>query len=202
MDKIGAILLGAKDDPHRHYFDSEIEEMAHVAGLLRSEMTIGVLPNPTGAGYYNAVSYGNYHSEFEILSTVSGNTPVGTLMEVVTPYTGPGTSNPPTLVNIQPSSTTADNKLLGPVVGGSTGRLANAATSIPPGSTATILRLGIAQILCDATTTAGSLLIQSAATAGAAKTASGVLGQTIGTALQAVTISSGTALVWADICKM
>jgi hypothetical protein len=186
----------------RHYFDSEIEYWADQAAQIKAEMTIGVLPNPTGAGYFDVGNYGNYHSQYEILSTVTGPTPVGTLMEFVSPYTGPGTGATPTLVNVQPSSTTADFLLAGIVVGGSTNLSANASTSVVSGKVATILWKGIAQILCDATTTAALPLIQSAATAGAAKTnASPVASKTIGTALQAVTISSGTALVWAMIEK-
>jgi hypothetical protein len=186
----------------RRYFDSEIEFWAAVAEEVKAEMTIGLLPNPTGAGYYNDASYGAIKQQYEILSSVTGPTPIGTLMELVSPYAGPGTSNPPTLVNIQPSSTTADNKLVGPVVGGSTDLSANSSTSVPSGKVATVQRLGVCQILCDATTTAGQVLIQSAATAGCAKTTgTAVLGQTIGVCLQAVTISSGTALVWADIAK-
>ena len=167
-------------------------------------MTIGLITNPAGAGYFDTTPYGNYHSQYVILSTVSGSSPVGTLMEIVTPYTGPGTSNPPTVINVQPSSTSADYKLAGVLVGGGTQRAANGSSSVPAGQIATILRMGVAQILCDATTTAGNPLIQSAATAGAAKTASTIAtpGQCIGIALQAVTISSGTALVWALIDKM
>jgi hypothetical protein len=186
----------------RHYFDSELEYWADVAEQVQAEMVLGLLPNPTGAGYFDSESYGAYKQQYIILSTVSGNSPLGTLMEFVSPYTGPGTSATPTLVNVQPSSTTADYKLVGPVVGGANNLVANGATSVPPGKLATILRAGVGQILCDATTTAGNPLIQSAATSGAAKTnATPVAGQTIGVALQAVTISSGTALVWADIWK-
>lgn len=186
----------------RHYFDDEVGYWAHVAEEVRAEMVIGVLPNPTGAGYFDIGNYGNYHNQFTILSTVTGNSSIGTLMEIVNPYTGPGTGATPTTVNVQPSSTTADFVLVGPLAGSNTGRVANAATSIAPGGLATVVRAGIAQILCDATTTAALPLIQSAATAGAAKTnASTVAGKTVGVALQAVTISSGTALVWADIWK-
>lgn len=188
----------------RHYFDQEIEYWAHVAEEIEAEMTIGVLPNPVGAGYFDYVTYsasiGNYHQTLPILSTVSGSTPLGTLMEIVQPYTGPGTGGSATMPTVQPSSTTADFLLLGPLAGGSTNLSANASTSVPAGKLCSILRLGVGQILCDATTTAGNPLIQSAATAGAAKTnASAVASKTIGTALQAVTISSGTALVWASI---
>lgn len=203
MDKIGAIILGGMRGEHRHYFDSEIEEMAHVAGLLRAEMTtVGVLANPLGAGDLGIdnPSYGNYHQSFVILpSAVGGPFAVGTLMELVTPYNGPGTTTPPTLVNCQPSQTTVDNKLLGPMVGSSTGRSANSATTIPAGSLCGVLRLGVAQILCDGATTAGQTLIQSITTAGQAhSTASPVTGQTIGTVLQTI---ASTGLAWADIAK-
>lgn len=194
-------------DEKRHYFESERQYYEHVAkhgDMLDAMMTIGVLPNPTGAGYFDyttyAASIGNYRQSLPILSTVSGPTPLGTLMEIVTPYTGPGTGALATMPTVQPSSTTADFLLLGPVDGGSTNLVANAATSVVSGTVCTILRMGVGQILCDATTTAGLPLIQSAATAGAAKTnATPVASKTIGTALQAVTISSGTALVWASI---
>lgn len=181
------------------FHDPELERMAEMATLLGSEMTIGVLPNPTGAGYYDAASYGNQHVQIPLDSTISGNTPVGTLMEIEN-YAGPGTGARPTTPLVQPSSTTADNKLLGVLVGGqqTTG---GTSTAIAPGALGTICVLGVAQILCDATTTAGQLLIQSAATAGAAKcdASAPAVGQSIGVCLQTVTISSGTALVWALI---
>ena len=160
-------------------------------------------PNPTGAGYFNAVSYGGTDIFFEIASNVSGNTPIGTLVEVNN-YTGPGTTNPPVVATEKPSSTTADSNDVGVVTGGY--EATTGAASIPPGAVAKIATFGVAQVLCDATTTAGFPLIQSAATAGAAKcTTSGAAptnGQGIGVALQAVTISSGTALVWALLKPM
>ena len=61
---------------------------------------------------------------------------------------------------------------------------------------------GICQVLCDSTTTIGHTLIPSTTVAGAAHDTAGTgftVGSTIGVALQAVTISSGTALVWANI---
>ena len=213
--------MGFKKWVIRHYFADALDEYTHLANspefryhtdLMRrlaaatdAQMTLGVLPNSAGAGYFDysgsfGNNYGNLHQQFEILSTVSGSTPIGTLMEIVQPYTGPGTGASPTLATVQPSSTTADFLLMGVLAGGSTNLSANASTSVPAGKVCNVLRAGVTQILMDATSTAGNPIIQSAATAGAAKTnASAVASKTIGTALQAVTISSGTALVWASI---
>lgn len=177
--------------------DPVIAEMAQIAHELGAESVIGVLPNPTGAGYYDSVSYGNQHMQFKIDSTVSAPTgvPMGTVMEIES-YSGPGTGNPPTVALVQPSSTTADNKLLGVLTGG---QETGVNTTVAPGNLATVCVFGLCQVLCDATTTAGQNLIQSAATAGAAKTTGSAVtaGQGLGVCLQAVTISSGTALVWA-----
>ena len=180
---------------HSKFQDPELERMAAIAALLDAEM-VNLLPNPTGAGYFSVASYGGTDIVVEIDSTVSGNTPLGTLVEVLTPYTGPGTAAKATPVTVQPSSTTADNLLLGVVVGG--GNQDSATAGVAPGQPAIVKAIGLAQVLMDATSVAGQAVIQSAATAGAAKCDSSAPtnGQGIGTALQAVTISSGTALVW------
>ena len=159
------------------------------------------LTNPKGAGYFNAAIEGGYTLDFEIDSAVSGNSPVGTLVEIES-YAGPGTSNPPTVPLVKPSSTTADSLCVGVITGGQSPN-SNSGGSIPPGKIANVKVVGVAQVLCDATTTAGQPLIQSAATAGCAKTTGSAVtnGQGIGICLQSVTISSGTALVWAYICK-
>ena len=164
-------------------------------------MPTGQLTNAQGAGYFNAVVNGNVTLDVEIDSAVSGSSPIGTLVELEA-YAGPGTSNPPTVPLVKPSSTTADFKPLGVIVGGQSAN-SNSGTAVPPGKLANVCVLGIAQVLCDATTTAGQAMIQSAATAGCAKTTGSAVapGQGIGVCLQAVTISSGTALVWALICK-
>jgi len=163
-----------------------------------------ILPNPTGAGYFNAISYGGTTISIEVNSGVSGPLPFGTVVQIE-PYTGPGTTNPPTVATCQPSSTTADQYILGVIVGGQTDNLVDG-NAVAPGRVAQVQVVGIAQVLCDATTTAGYPLVQSAATAGAAKcTTSGAAptnGEGIGVALQAVTISSGTALVWALLKPM
>lgn len=179
--------------------DPVLAEMAETAHEIGAEMVLGLLPNPTGAGYFDTVSYGNQHMQFPIDPAVSAanGVPMGTVMEIEN-YTGPGTSNPPTTALVQPSSTTADNKLLGVLTGG---QQTGVSLTVAVGKLATICVFGLVQVLCDATTTAGQNLIQSAATAGAAKTTGSAVtaGQGLGVALQAVTISSGTSLVWALI---
>ena len=159
-------------------------------------MTIGVLPNPLGAGYFDAApSIGNYHQTVKV-DTASAALPIGTVVELEG-YAGPGTGNPPTVPVVQASATTADNLLLGVVTQASV--ITSAAKTVGAGTGAVVCVMGICQVLCDATTAVGDALIQSAATAGAAKSGTHVIGQTIGVALQAVTISSGTALVWAYV---
>ena len=162
-------------------------------------MTIGVVPNPTGAGYFDGTpSIGNQHVSIE-LDVNSAALPIGTVVEIEA-YAGPGTSNPPTLPRIQASSETPDSLVLGVLTGGKSTGLT---TSIAGGSLGVVCVEGVCQVLCDATTTVGYPLIQSTShtgtamctSAGAAPTA----GQGIGVALQAVTINSGTALVWAYI---
>ena len=157
--------------------------------------------NPTGAGYFNLVNNGGQILEFVIDESVEGNSPLGTLVELKA-YTGPGTgarSTPPTVV---PSATTADKLCVGVIVGGQTVDK-GAGTTFAPGSVVQVMTLGVCQVLCDATTTEGTSLVQSTATAGCARDGSGtlVVGEVIGTALEAVTIASGTALVWALIGK-
>jgi hypothetical protein len=189
----------------RQFHDPELEHYARIAAELDATATIGVLTAPLGAPDVgiDAFSNGNYHQSFKVDPALGSNVPVGTVVEVEN-YAGPGTGVVPTVPLVQPSSTTADIKLVGVVTQGFS-NYSNNTNSIPPGGIAVVCFRGIAQVLCDATTTAGQALIQSAATAGAAKTIAQAsltasnLGQCLGVALQAVTISSGTALVWAMI---
>lgn len=159
------------------------------------------LTNPADAGYFNAAVEGGLSLDFKIDPAVSGNSPVGTLVEVES-FAGAGSSNPGVVPLIKPSSTTADFNVIGVIKGGQSPN-SNSGGSVPPGKIAGVTVLGIAQVLCDATTTAGQAMVQSAATAGCAKTISTAVtnGQGIGVCLQSVTISSGTALVWALIFK-
>jgi hypothetical protein len=158
-------------------------------------MTIGVLPNPLAAGYFDgAPSIGNYHQTVKV-DTASAALPIGTLVELEA-YAGPGTGNPPTVPVVQASSTTSDYLLLGVITQGT---VTSAARTVAAGSAAVVCVMGLCQVLCDATTTVGGALIQSAATAGAAAPGTAAVGKTVGVAVQAVTISSGTALVWAYV---
>lgn len=162
-------------------------------------MSIGVLTNPLGAGYYDgAPSIGNYQQSVKI-DPNSAALPIGTVVELEA-YAGPGTTNPPTVPVVQASSITADSLVLGVLAGGT---VTSAAKTVAPATAGSVCVLGLIQVLCDATTTAGFPLIQSAVTAGAAKCttagAAPAAGQGLGVALQAVTITTGTALVWAYI---
>jgi hypothetical protein len=159
-------------------------------------MTIGVLPNPVGAGYFDgAPSIGNYHQTVKV-DPNSAALPIGTVVELEG-YAGPGTTNPPNVPLVQASSETADYLVLGVIVDG---QRIGQATSIAGGSLAVVLTAGIAQVLCDATTTVGASLIQSASHTGTAAPGSATTAP-LAVALQAVTINSGTALVWAYIAK-
>lgn len=138
----------------------------------------------------------------EVDPTLTANLPMGTLVELesyTASITGDGVYVPPAVPVVQPSATTADFLLLGVVLGGS-----SRGSAAIPGGIAQVCVDGICQVLCDNTTTVGHPLVQSTSIAGAAhdNSTTAVLGKTIGTALQAVTISSGTALVWSYIHKM
>lgn len=160
-------------------------------------MTIGVLPNPVGAGYFDgSPSIGNYHQSVKV-DPNSAALPIGTVVELQG-FAGPGTTNPPVVPTVQASSETADYLVLGVIQYGSNG--IGTTTSIPGGSIAVICTAGICQVLCDATTTVGASLIQSASHTGTAAPGSATTAP-LGVALQAVTINSGTALVWAYIAK-
>lgn len=98
---------------------------------------------------------------------------------------------------IKKNTTTADFLLVGVVVNAPTG-------GYTPGSLVQVCVHGLAQVLMDANnTTAGHLAIQSATTAGTGTdSATATLAKTIGTLLETVTISTGTALVWCLVGKM
>lgn len=166
-------------------------------------MPDALITNPKGAGYFDVALNGHHDEEFVIDPAVSGSVPIGTLLEIEG-FAGPGTTNPPVVPLVQPSATTADFLIIGILVGGETAAIGGTGTptAIPPGNVGVVRRVGLARVLCDATTAVGNVLVQSTTIAGAAHpTGTAVLGKTIGVALQAVTISSGTALVYALIEK-
>ena len=157
-----------------------------------------LLPNPTGAGYYNLPSIGGLEVEIEVDASQATPLPVGSLVQLK-PYSGPGTnprSTPPTIIA---SATTADFELLGIVTGGGNSEDANGVVSVAAGQVAKVAVIGsVVQALFDANnTTVGHLAVQSTTTAGACTdSATATVGKTVGVILQAVTIGSGTALVW------
>jgi hypothetical protein len=184
------------------FHDPELAAAAEIAAKYHMHGAIlGQLVAPLGAPDVgiDVFSNGNIHLAVKVDPALSSSVPIGTLMEIEN-FSGPGTGNTVTVPLCQPSSTTADNKLIGPATSGYSNYSSNS-NAIPVGQIANCCHFGIAQILMDATSTAGYPVIQSAATAGAAKcTASATTypntGQGVGTCLQAVTISTGTAAVW------
>jgi hypothetical protein len=155
--------------------------------------------NPLGANNQQP-TYDNRFTVFELDPGVEDPVPVGTLMQIenYTWPTSPGDGQF-TPAYVEPSAAASPGyRLVGVCIGGS-----SPGSAAQPGGACMVLTEGLTQILCDASTTAGDPLEQSAATAGAAKTESTVTAGTgIGVALEAVTISSGTALVPAYIHKV
>ena len=156
------------------------------------------------AGQNQQPTYAGVVIEWAIDPALSAAIAVGTLMEFESTTVVPAGDGAYTPLYVQPSSTTADFLLAGVFLGANTpGAASLVPNSIAGGAsqTAMILHLGVTQVLCDNTTTVGHTLVQSTGTAGIAHDngTTSVAGKTIGTALQAVTISSGTKLVWAAI---
>ncbi len=121
----------------------------------------------------------------------SGNLINGTVVSIEVSDTGP-----PFVIKAS-VHTTVDFLMWGVIVGAPTG-------GYTPGSACLVLVRGIVQVLFDANnTTHGHLAVQSATTDGTATdSATATLAKTLGTILQSVTISSGTALVWVAVGKM
>ena len=177
-------------------------------------MPAQLIPDPAGVNGLQPSAVG---TTIEAVNGDSVALPIGTLVEIIVPFnppTSPPYSGAPaaTPFQVKRSATTADFYLLGVVSGivpttGPATQTSTAQNSVPVGGIAEITVEGPAQILCDDTggaTTEGDPLIQSSTTDGHAKTntTTAVLGKTIGTALQTVTIGSGSALVWAYIHKV
>lgn len=155
------------------------------------------LANPLGAGFFNFIETGAQLQTYEIDPDVSGDLPLGTVMEIED-YSGPGLLNPPLAPLIQPSSTSQDDNVIGVLVGG-LDYASNTIAKVPPRGVAQVLTSGICQVLCDASTTAGQPMVASPITPGCAESTATPTKRTIGLCLQSVEISSGTALVWAYI---
>jgi hypothetical protein len=104
-----------------------------------------------------------------------------------------GASGSPTHPTVALSATTADGSIVGVISGA---QVAGSGVSVP-GQVVQVRRFGITPVIVDNTVTAGHALVQSTGTAGAAHDSGGVggtQGETIGIALEAVTVSSGLGL--------
>jgi hypothetical protein len=107
------------------------------------------------------------------------------------------------------SATSATSLLAGVILGfGAPGSFLQAApntfapSQVGPNLTAMVGTKGIAQVLCDNTTTIGHTIIPSTTHTGQASDSGGTsstFGSTLGVALQAVTVSTGPKLVWCKI---
>jgi len=150
-------------------------------------------------------TYAGVVCEWAIDPTLSAAPAIGMLMEIEGTSITPAGDGSYTPVYVQPSATTADALIMGVFLGSSAvGTVGPTPNTIAGGAsqTAMLLSFGVTQVLCDNTTTVGHTLIASTGTAGIAHDSgatTGTAARTIGTVLQAVTISSGTALVWARI---
>jgi hypothetical protein len=174
-------------------------------------MPTGLIYNPGAVDGLNA-----YAGNVTIMA-INGDTvalPMGTLVEVVTPFAGPSSppySGTPAPFLVKRSATTADFMLLGVVTGvvpttGPATQTAASSNSVPVGGVAEITIDGLCQIIMDDTgggVTVKDNIAQSTITAGegATSTSTATAGKTIGQVLQTVTIASGNALVWAYIHK-
>jgi len=109
-----------------------------------------------------------------------------------------GASGSPTHPTVALSATTADGLIVGVVDGTTVGDQGVSVT----GQVVRVVRHGIVKVIIDNTTTVGHALVQSTGTAGAAHDSGGVTGttnETIGIALQAVTVSSGLGMCYAYV---
>jgi len=162
-------------------------------------MPDSLITNPLGAGYFDLVQNGGSIMDIKIDLTVVGNSPIGTLVEIM-PYAGPGAGAKTTAPTVIPAAIVSDNMVLGVIIGGQTVNKGSG-TTIAPGSVAQVLIAGIAQVLVDQTTTVGSPLVQSTVVAGTARNGVGALGKVIGVSLQAVTFVATPLLCWSLIAK-
>ena len=153
------------------------------------------LPNPTGAGFYGWVSNGASRQEYVVNPAASSSIPLGTFMALLD-YTGQGAAPHSTPPEVDVATLATVNLALGVLVAGQ--NLAGS-TAVRPGQVASVVTGGVCQVLADATTVAGQPLIASPSVAGAVRTIASPTTRTLGVCLQSVTISSGTALVWAYI---
>ncbi len=107
-------------------------------------------------------------------------------------------SGSPTHPTVALSTTTAQGNLVGVIVGTT---VVDQPVSVT-GQVVMVRRFGIAKVIVDNTTVVGHALVQSTGTAGVLHDSGGVTGttaETVGFALQALTVSSGLGYVLAFI---
>ena len=164
------------------------------------------LVNPAGVDGLNA-SVGGI-----TIAAVNGDSVAlvaGELVEIVTPYAGatsPGytTNRPP----FQVKRTLASSQLAGLILGVVAGVYPNAGSNYPVGAVLEVVVEGPTLITIDDNgggTTIGDAIIPSVITAGQGSdsgSATPTLGKTIATALQTVTIASGSASVWCYVHRV
>lgn len=155
-------------------------------------MPVDQLTNATAQEGETYIGGGQVVETYQYDSSQSGNLVNGTLVAVeslTSPSIGPAL--------IKKATTTPDFLMLGVVINAPTG-------GYTPGSIVEVVVEGWCLALFDANnTTAGHLGLQSSTTAGSlTDSATATLGKTMCTILEAVTISSGTALVPVYVHKM
>lgn len=150
---------------------------------------VNQLTNPL-AEESESASNGGVVIVVEYDSSQSGNLINGTLVAIETEASD-------TTILIKKATTTPDFLMLGVIIDAPTGGYA-------PGAACHVLVEGRVDALFDANnTTAGHLAIQSSTTAGdLTDSATATVGKTMGTILESVTISSGSALVPIYLHKM
>ena len=156
-------------------------------------MPVNQITNVAGAATQTAPAYpGQVIMEF--VNGTSAALTVGTLVQSVT-----FTATPASWKVIK-STTAADFKLVGIVVGGKAPGL-----TVPIGTVAQVCVEGICQANFKVSTVKGTVVIQSTATAGISKSANAVVaGKTIGWVLQTVTIATPFPVTkaWIYVHKM
>lgn len=169
-------------------------------------MGTALIANPAGSSGLQA-SIGSL-----TVAAINGGSGVilpGAIVEIVTPFAGssspPYSSNgPPFQVKTAPTSGVID----GLVVGVAAGPIKAGQTSFAIGDALEVIVEGLALITCDDNgggTTIGDAITWSTTTAGQGKdtgSATPVVGTALATALQTVTIASGSAPVWCYVHRV
>ena len=157
-------------------------------------MTVGP-ENPLAAGYFNLFTNGQVTQSFEINPAVVGESPYGTIVELLN-FPGPGVTPRQVAPQIQPAALGADARVIGALTGGTD---LSGDQKVRPGEAGVVTTMGICQVLIDASVVAGQALILSPATAGTCRSSASPTTRTLGICLETVTFSMGTDLAWAYV---